>query len=158
MTDIFIKKINREGIAGSLAKCGDNTHIAEPIGLNDSKKPASFGDPMKIVNGLGEKLEAGDTAANFKGILMLYKGQTPIAPNDYTTPDARYQHTILRKDGYLHVKCAIGEPTLGCDVYINPTTNTFEATADSPNNFIVPNLEWNLNGKDAENVSVIFVK
>ena len=155
----FLSDTILAGRVGTQSRGQGQSWIVECGFLNPAKAPSFFGQPVKYsaVSRKFEKLEAGDTIANFYGILLEKGSQEPVAPNDFVTPNTRGNHDILRGSSYLFIKCSVGTPVRGGAVYINPTANQFEATS-SGSNFVVPGITWSVDGKDANSVSEVFFK
>jgi hypothetical protein len=129
----------------------------------------AYGWPVKFSGTSGKYtgIASGDTAAVFAGILARTAVQagTSATPQNAVSPlpDINQAQSILKK-GYVNVTCFVGTPVRGGVVYMRVTTvssNVFgqlEATADSTNSVALPGVEWAVNGKDANNVSEIWIK
>lgn len=127
-----------------------------------------YGWPVKLSGSTGKftGIASGDTAAVFYGILARTAVQagTSATPQNAVSPlpDIAQPQSILRK-GYINVASFVGTPVRGAPVYMRVTTvsaNVFgqlEATADGANSVLLPGVTWAVNGKDANNISEIFI-
>lgn len=148
------------GRAGFSRPSGQNaTQVVVGGILDPSKLPATWGAPVKYsaVTKSYQKLEAGDTVDKFYGVLIEKFSQEPVALNDYNTPNSREIHSIARCGTRMLVKCWVGTPVNGAAVYVDPTTNRFEADP-SASNFRVPHVTWVRDGKDANSIAEIYIK
>lgn len=149
------------GVAGDITRQLDT--VVESGLLNAAKAPAAFGAPVKITNGKFEKIESGDDAADFFGILSRI---APSIAGDTAqtfasgTPNAESVQGIVRA-GYVNVVCTVGTPVRGGAVYMRVVAATgkaigdLEATADSTNSVALTGVTWAVDGKDASNVAEI---
>lgn len=147
------------GYAGDISR---NAGLLSETGiLNQAKAPTSLGSPLKITAGRFEKIEAGDTADSFVGILArVVPYVQPVTGEEY---DIKEPITVVR-EGYVKVKCTIGTPVRGGVVYMRVVADVgkeigdLEATADGVNNVALPNAEWAIDGKDSSSISEIKIK
>lgn len=139
--------------------------LVEPIMLGAAI--AAFGVPVKF-NGSGKAIAiaASDTAAVFKGILS--RSVPTISGSTVETfaggvPNVETVQGIVRK-GYVAVLCTIGTPVKGGTVYMRvvaasgKAVGDLEATADGTDNVALVGVEWAVNGKDADNITELFIK
>lgn len=159
MTSILYRASS--GVAGDVTR-PDNT-VVESGMLNASVAPSAFGAPVKMTSGKFEAIEAGDTAADFAGILSRI---APAIAGDLVqtfeggTPNTDSVQGIVVK-GYVNVACTIGTPARGGVVYLRVVADTgkaigdLEATADGTDNVALSGVEWAIDGKDASNITEI---
>lgn len=152
------------GVPGDITRQLDT--IVEQALLNSAKVPAAFGLPVKMTAGKLEKIEAGDTAASFYGILTR---QAPSIAGDTAqalgagTPNANAVQGVLVR-GYGNVACTIGTPVRNGVVYMRVVAaaqkniGDLEATADGVNNVALTGVVWASDGKDSSNVAEIKIK
>ena len=101
------------GYAGDISRM--NGLISETGFLNQAKAPTNLGSPLKLTAGKFEKIEAGDTAASFRGVLArVVPYAQPASGAEY---DIAAPITVVR-EGYVKVKCTIGTPVRGGIVYM----------------------------------------
>lgn len=152
------------GVPGDITRQLDT--IVEQALLNSAKVPAAFGLPVKMTAGKLEKIEAGDTAASFYGILTRL---SPSIAGDTAqtlgagTPNANAVQGVMVR-GYCNVACTIGTPVRNGTVYMRVVAASgkaigdLEATADGANNVALTGVVWNSDGKDSSNVAEIKIK
>lgn len=152
------------GVPGDITRQLDT--IVEQALLNSAKVPAAFGLPVKMTAGKLEKIEAGDTAASFYGILTR---QAPSIAGDTAqalgagTPNANAVQGVMVR-GYCNVACTIGTPVRNGTVYMRVVAaagkaiGDLEATADGANNVALTGVVWNSDGKDSSNVAELKIK
>ena len=149
------------GVAGDVTRQQDTT--VESGFLNPNAAPSAFGLPVKTVAGKFEKIESGDTAAVFAGILSRI---APAIAGDTTqtfasgSPNTESVQGFVVK-GYVNVVCKVGTPARRGAVYMRVTADTgkyvgdLEATADGANSVLLPGVTWAVDGKDADGVAEI---
>lgn len=149
------------GVAGDVTRQQDT--VVESGLLNSAKAPTAFGAPVKIVSGKFEKIEASDAATVFAGILSRI---APSIAGDTAqtfasgTPNVQSVQGVVVK-GYVNVKCAVGTPVRGAQVYMRVTADTgkavgdLETAADSGKCVALSGVTWAVDGKDADNVAEI---
>lgn len=149
------------GVAGDVTRQQDT--VVESGLLNSAKAPTAFGAPVKIVSGKFEKIEASDAATVFAGILSRI---APSIAGDTAqtfasgTPNVQSVQGVVVK-GYVNVKCAVGTPVRGAQVYMRTTADTgkavgdLETAADSGKCVALSGVTWAVDGKDADNVAEI---
>lgn len=152
------------GVPGDITRQLDT--IVEQALLNSAKVPTAFGLPVKMTAGKLEKIEAGDTAASFYGILTRLSpsiaGDTAQALGAGTPNANAVQGVMVR--GYCNVACTIGTPVRNGVVYMRVVAaagkaiGDLEATADGANNVALTGVVWNSDGKDSSNVAEIKIK
>lgn len=152
------------GVPGDITRQLDT--IVEQALLNSAKVPAAFGLPVKMTAGKLEKIEAGDTAASFYGILTRLSpsiaGDTAQALGAGTPNANAVQGVMVR--GYGNVACTIGTPVRNGVVYMRVVAaaqkniGDLEATADGANNVALTGVVWASDGKDSSNVAEIKIK
>lgn len=152
------------GVPGDITRQLDT--IVEQALLNSAKVPAAFGLPVKMTAGKLEKIEAGDTAASFYGILTRL---SPSIAGDTAqtlgagTPNANAVQGVMVR-GYCNVACTIGTPVRNGTVYMRVVAaagkaiGDLEATADGANNVALTGVVWNSDGKDSSNVAELKIK
>lgn len=152
------------GVPGDITRQLDT--IVEQAFLNSAKVPAAFGLPVKMTAGKLEKIEAGDTAASFYGILSRI---APSIAGDTAqalgagTPNANAVQGVVVK-GYMNVACTIGTPVRNGVVYMRVVAaaqkniGDLEATADGANNVALTGVVWASDGKDSSNVAELKIK
>lgn len=152
------------GVPGDITRQLDT--IVEQAFLNSAKVPAAFGLPVKMTAGKLEKIEAGDTAASFYGILTRL---SPSIAGDTAqvlgagTPNANACQGVMVR-GYCNVACTIGTPVRNGVVYMRVVAASgknigdLEATADGANNVALTGVVWNSDGKDSSNVAELKIK
>lgn len=152
------------GVPGDITRQLDT--VVEQALLNSAKVPAAFGLPVKMTAGKLEKIEAGDTAASFYGILTRL---SPSIAGDTAqtlgagTPNANAVQGVMVR-GYCNVACTIGTPVRNGTVYMRVVAASgkaigdLEATADGANNVALTGVVWNSDGKDSSNVAEIKIK
>lgn len=148
----------QNGQAGYITR-RENSDI-ETIKLGAS---VGFGRPYKIVSGVAQPIASGDAATVFEGVLVRpnigQSADTNESFNSGTPVIGRPQAGMIK--GYILVECKQGTPVKGAAVYMRVTADTgklvgdFEAVADGANSVIVPNVTWNSDGKDANNIAEI---
>lgn len=118
------------GVPGDITRQLDT--IVEQALLNSAKVPAAFGLPVKMTAGKLEKIEAGDTAASFYGILTRL---SPSIAGDTAqalgagTPNANAVQGVAVK-GYLNVACPVGTPVRNGTVHMRVVADTGKAIGD----------------------------
>lgn len=149
------------GVAGDVTRQQDT--VVESGLLNSAKAPTAFGAPLKLVSGKFEKLESGDAASVFAGVLSRI---APSIAGDTAqtfasgTPNVNSVQGVVVK-GYINVVCAVGTPVRGGAVYVRITADTgkavgdFETAADSGKCVALDGVTWAVDGKDASNVAEI---
>ena len=143
------------GVPGDVTRQQDTT--VEQAMLNSAKVPLLVGLPVKMTAGKLEKIEAGDTAASFYGILARtapsIAGDTSQTLGANTPNATEVQGVIVR--GYCNVTCKIGTPVRNGVVYMRVVLNALkligdlEATADGVNNVALTGVVWASDGVDA---------
>ena len=139
------------GFAGSYARQPDMIVSTPPAG---GAEQIAFGAALKYdANGSVVPMDASDTAAKFVGVAArevksalnyLEQGVGAYAPGEAVPVFMR---------GAINVKCSVGTPKLGGDVYIRGTANEtvptgivggFEAQADATaaNTVKLTNCQW----------------
>ena len=147
------------GIAGSVSRPLDSE--VETIYLGETP-PTAYGSAL-VEDGAGKyiAIAGSNVGADIQGILTRsVPNISGGIDNTFTanTPNATYLNGRLTR-GYIRVVCTQGSPVKGGVVYCRIVAATgkaigdFEATSDSTNSVVVPNAEWALNGKDANNVT-----
>lgn len=159
MTSILYRASS--GVAGDITRNDDS--VVESGLLNPAKVPTAFGAPVKMTAGKLEKIEVGDVAANFFGILTrsapTVGGDTSQA-FDTAVPNATSVQGVLVK-GYVNVKCSVGTPARNGAVYMRVVEalpkkiGDFEATSDTTNSVLLPGVTWASGGVDANLVAEI---
>lgn len=154
------------GVVGEISRQQDTE--VEAIFLNPDNAPTKYGAPVKFVSGKGEAIEAGDAAADFRGIVARtapsISGSTDSGFNDNVPNPATAQALVRR--GYVLVKCAIGTPTRGGAVYMRTVADTgklvgdLEATFDNGGegpdaNVLLVGVTWASEGKDSDGTAEI---
>ena len=141
--------------------------VVESWILDPDLTPTDFGVPVKVVDGKIAKIETGDAATDFYGILS--RSVPTMAPDlnvnlNTSTPNANtVSGVVVGGPGYVLVKCTVGTPTKGGAVYMRVTAATgkavgdLEATADGSDNVLLTRAVWAVAGKDSNNVSAIRV-
>ena len=139
--------------------------LIEPGTLDTVNVPTAFGVPVNSVNGKYQAIQAGQTAANFFGVLSRLApsigGDTAQAFNT-GTPNQELNQGIL-KQGYILIECLLGVPVKDQPVYMRVVENlpnlvgAFEATSVPGENVILPNASFAVSGVDASNVTEIRV-
>lgn len=136
--------------------------------FNADLMPTAFGLPVKMVNGFVSAIEEDDTASVFWGLLAAADVQPP-APDvidnsfGYPAPDPLQNATVMLA-GYMIVKCTIGTPVKGGAVYmrvspaLGKNVGDLEADADGSDNVLIPQLTWNVNGKDSNGATVVIAR
>lgn len=151
------------GVVGTVTRAQNS--VVESVLLGDAFTgfglPAKFDSAGKII-----PIEASDTAADFKGILVRnapsISGNTSEGFADGIPSEDAAQG--LLRSGFINVKCAIGTPVKGGIVYMRVVADTgklvgdLEATADGANNVALSGVEWAVSGKDANNITELYVK
>jgi len=151
------------GVAGEITRPQDA--VVESGLFDTAKVPAAYGLPIKLVAGKVTKIEVGDTAASFYGLLTR---QAPSIAGDTAqtfagaTPKSDAVQGLLVR-GYANVKCTIGTPVRNGIVYMRVVASggaagDLEATADGVNNVALTGVVWAAAGKDANNVAEIRIK
>lgn len=163
MSNIAYLKNAPAGVVGDVTRLQNS--IVEPV--MQGSQFSGYGLPFKF-NGSGKAvpIEAGDTAASFKGILVRMVpsigGNSAQGLND-TIPNLESVQGRL-VEGYANVQCKVGTPVKGGTVYMRVVAaapkaiGDFEATSDSTNSVALVGVEWAVNGKDADNITEIYVK
>lgn len=145
------------GVAGDITRPDDT--IVESGLLSTENAPAAFGVAVKVTSGgKFQAMAAGDTAADFYGIL------TRVAPSiagdlaqgfDDGTPNVAAPQGIAVK-GYVCVKCAEGTPERGAKVFARAVGGVFSFCASSGSGQIeVPDAIWASGGKDENGLAEI---
>jgi len=152
------------GVPGDITRQLDT--IVEQALLNSAKVPAAFGAPVKMTSGKLEKIEAGDTAASFYGILTRVApsiaGDTAQTFASQTPNTSAVQGVAVQ--GYLNVKCSVGTPARNGVVYMRVVADTgkaigdFEATSDTTNSVALTGVVWASDGKDSDSTAEIRIK
>lgn len=138
--------------------------------LNATTTPTAFGVPVKVVTNSGvstiSKIESGDVAADFYGILSrsapTVSGGNTIVNTGQPNPGT-VSGVVVGGPGYVLVACTIGTPARGGPVYMRVTASgpalvgDLEATSDSPDNVLLPNVVWAVDGKDSSNTTAVRV-
>lgn len=118
------------GVAGDVSRPDDT--VVESALLNADKVPAAFGLPVKMTSGKIEKIEAGDDAADFYGIL------TRIAPSISGDTSQLFASGVPNADsvqgvavrGCVHALCKIGTPARNGSVHMRVVADTGKAIGD----------------------------
>ena len=136
------------GFAGSYARQPDMIVNTRPAG---GTAQIAFGAALKYDGGSVVPMGAGDTADQFVGVAArevksvlnyLEQGAGAYAPGEAVPVFQR---------GSINVKCGVGTPQLGGDVYVRVAANTavptgavggFEAQADAANTAKLENCQW----------------
>lgn len=141
------------------------TNVEQAL-LNSAKVPAAFGLPVKMTSGKLEKIEVGDNAASFYGILSRL---SPSIAGDTAqtfasgTPNASAVQGVV-VNGYVNVACTIGTPVRNGTVYMRVVAASgkaigdLEATADGVNNVALTGVVWASDGRDSSNNAEICIK
>lgn len=139
--------------------------------LNATLTPIAFGVPVKVVTTAGistiAAIQSGDTAADFYGILSrsapTVAGGNTIINSGQPNPGT-VSGVVVGGPGYVLVACTIGTPARGGPVYMRvnavlPGQNVgdLEATPDGANNVLLPNVIWDVDGKDPFNTTAVRV-
>lgn len=152
------------GVPGDITRQLDT--IVEQALLNSAKVPTAFGLPVKMTSGKIEKIESGDTAASFYGILTRL---SPSISGDTLqtfasgTPNATAVQGVAVQ-GYMNVKCTVGTPARNGVVYMRVVADTgkaigdLEATADSTNSVALTGVVWASDGKGSDSTAEIRIK
>lgn len=124
-----------------------------------------YGVPFKLVSGKPNVIDSGDAASVFKGILVRtapsMSGSLSAGFDDNVPNIDQIQGGLVR--GYCAVKCSVGTPVRGGQVYMRVTAASgklvgdLEATADGSDNVALSGVEWAVDGKDANGISEIRV-
>lgn len=140
--------------------------VVESWILDSTLVPTNFGAPVKVVAGKIAKIESGDTAADFYGILSRSvptagASLTEILNVSVPNPDT-IQGVVVGGPGYVLVACTIGTPVKGGAVYMRVTAvpgavGDLEATPDGAENVLLPNVTWQVSGKDSNNITAVRV-
>lgn len=151
------------GVPGDITRL-QNT-LVEPVLLGEAF--TAFGKPFKFdSSGKAVNIAASDTATVFKGILTRIVPSIGGNSNSGLAdciPNTEYEQGAVRK-GYVNVLCTIGTPVKGGTVYMRvvaasgKVVGDLEATSDGVNNVALTNVEWAVNGKDADNITELFIK
>lgn len=140
-----------------------------PRDLSTTNPPTYYGAPVKMVANQAEAIEAGDTAADFYGVIVRQAYGVDGAPLVIDpgfgagTPDPEVEAAIMT-DGYILVTCNVGTPVIGAPVYMRVVAapplevGDFEATPDGANNVLLPGVTFSVAGTDSSNVTEIFIK
>ena len=151
------------GVPGDVTRLDETLVVPELLG----EAFTAFGVPYKY-NGSGKAINiaAMDTAAAFKGIISrsvpsqsgnLTQGYNDAIPNVEATAGG------VRR-GYVNVLCKVGTPVKGGIVYMRVVADSpkaigdLEATSDSTNSVALSGVEWGVNGKDASNITELYIK
>lgn len=157
------------GVPGTVV---DNVHtVIESGEYNADLMPAAYGAPVKLVNGLVSKIEAGDTAATFYGILARsnpgssgdpsFNGYGAGVPVETQIPSVAIGPL---GGGRVLVKCTIGTPVKGGVVYMRVVADSpalvgdLEATADGSDNVALTKVVWGVSGKDSASTAEVLFK
>lgn len=163
MTSILYRPL--QGFAGDVSRPGETT--VEPIFIiEDSLKVPNIGAPVKVVDGKAVKIEVGDDASDFYGVMgrivPAISGDLDQSFNSGIYGYKQCQGVVVR--GYVNVICTVGTPARNGAVYMRVVAakgkaiGDFEATADGSNNVLLTNVIWTIDGKDSDNVSEIRIK
>jgi hypothetical protein len=140
-----------------------------PRDLSTTNPPTYYGAPVKMVANVAEAIEAGDTAANFYGVIVRQAygvDGPPLVINPgfgAGTPDPAVEASIMTA-GYILVTCNVGTPEIDAPVYMRVVAappleiGDFEATPDGINNVLLSNVTFSVAGTDPSNVTEIFIK
>ena len=151
------------GVVGTVTRLQDSR--IEPVLLGAAF--AAFGLPFKF-DGSGKAIPiaASDTAAAFKGVIVRnapsISGNTSEGFAD-GIPNQEAAQGGLRS-GYISVLCKVGTPVKGGIVYMRVVADTgklvgdFEATSDTTNSVALVGVEWAVSGKDANNITELYIK
>lgn len=141
--------------------------VVESWILDPVLTPTDFGVPVKVVDGKIAKIEAGDTAADFYGILSrsvpTMSASLTVDLNTSTPNPNTVSGVVVGGPGYVLVKCTIGTPVKGGAVYmrvvaaVGKAVGDLEADADGTDNVLLTNVIWAVAGKDSNNVSAVRV-
>lgn len=146
-----IGKTMPHGFAGSYARQPDMIVNTHPAG---GTAQIAFGAPLKYTT-TGEvvAMGAGDAAANFVGVASReIKSSLNYLTQDIGTYAPGEAVPVFQR-GSINVKCNVGTPKLGGDVYVRVTANAsvptgivggFEAVADATaaNTVKLTNCQW----------------
>ena len=151
------------GVPGDVTRLQES--LVEPVLLGAAF--TAFGQPFKFnSSGKAIPVAASDAASVFKGIITRVVpsigGNTASGLND-AIPSQDSTQGGLRK-GFCNVLCTIGTPVKGGTVYMRVVAASgklvgdLEATADGTDNVALTGVEWAVNGKDADNITELFIK
>jgi len=152
------------GLPGTVIQMSAGANINTGI-FNTALMPTAFGVPVKMVAGEVSAIEEDDTASVFWGILAAADVQAPATVyNDfgYPAPDPTQLASVMLS-GYIIVRCAVGTPSKGGDVYMRIAPDTGKLVGDletalvADETVLVPELKWNVNGKDATTGSTVVI-
>lgn len=150
------------GVPGTVTRLQDSTVDSVLLAA-----VIAFGMPFKFdSNGKAAAIEAGDTAAAFKGIIARSVPSISGASGESFadgSPTLDQPCGGLRK-GFITVKCPVGTPVKGGTVYMRVVAASgkeigdLEATSDTTNSVALSGVEWAVNGKDSDNITELYVK
>lgn len=139
--------------------------LVEPVLLGAAF--TAFGVPYKMDSaGKAIPVANGDAATVFKGIISRFvpsiSGNMTQGLNDAIPNQDSTQGGVRR--GYVNVLCKVGTPVKGGTVYMRVVAASgkaigdLEATSDSTNSVALVGVEWAVNGKDASNITELYIK
>lgn len=151
------------GVPGDVTRIQDST--VEPILLGEAF--SAFGRPYKLdaTTGKAMEIDASDAATVFAGIVSRsvpsIGGNTASGLNDAIPNAESSQGGVIK--GYVNVLCPVGTPVKGQPVYMRITADTGKAvgdleTAADAGKCVAINAVFAVNGKDASNITEIFIK
>lgn len=159
------------GYPGTISRSVDTVITARAVKStvsdgNETEANILFGEPVILnADNTYSRFGSTGTAATFAGIAVREVKQA----TDYYAGAGAYKpgevmDTVER--GSVTVKCNVGTPTAGGDVFIrtvdNPAKPTgvigqFEAEADGANSIKIPNVKWKTGKIDSNKVSEITI-
>jgi hypothetical protein len=152
------------GVVGTVTRSQDSVVESSLLG----EAFAAFGVPVKFDASTGKamKIAASDAASVVKGILVRnapsISGSTAEGFSD-NVPNQESLQGILRF-GFISVLCPVGTPVKGAAVYVRITADTgkfvgdIETAADSGKCVAIPGWEFAVSGKDANNITELYIK
>lgn len=151
------------GVAGTVSD--EKNTVVETGVLDTTTPPTQFGVPVKLTaSGDVSAIEAGDTADVFYGIIVRCNPDKTADANfngfGAGSPDPEQIASIaVGGPGYVTVLCSVGTPVKGGAVYMRVVEalpkmiGDLEADSDGGNSVVVPELVWDANGKDSDDVA-----
>ncbi|MFX3545035.1 structural cement protein Gp24 [Ralstonia mannitolilytica] len=149
------------GIPGDVSRPSQAT--IEP-GIFDSSFPfASYGIPVKKVNGKIRPVASGDAAAVIIGLLVRpFPTRSSQDPIGTSTPPTTGVGDVMRR-GYMTVQCNAGTPADGGAVYVRVAAPSgakviggIEAAADGTNTVVMAGAAFRNAGDASGNVEIEF--
>jgi len=152
------------GVPGTVTRLQDS--VVEPVILGEAF--TAFGAPFKFdpTTGKAMMIDSGDAATVFKGIITRSVPSINGAAGQLfadNAPNLESPQGGLRR-GFVNVLCTVGTPVKGGTVYMRVTADTgkavgdLEASSDGLNSVVLVGVEWGVNGKDADNITELFIK